>query len=101
MAKTGNTVAVWVGTCSGSAPGGMTALHGDGDYASAFYFTSEAEAREGERKEMPADMKAIMSALWDEQMALHESGLTFYDLHEPGLLSHTQVTSTAATRCAA
>jgi hypothetical protein len=49
---------------------------------------------------MPADMKAIMSALWDEQMALHESGQTYYDLHEPGLLGHTQVTSTAATRCA-
>jgi hypothetical protein len=47
------------------------------------YFTSEAEAREGEQKEPPPDMKAMM----DEERALHEGELTFYDLRQPWLAS--------------
>jgi hypothetical protein len=63
--------------------GGVLALHGDGGYTNAVYFTSEAEAREGERKEMPPDMKAM----WEEEMALHEGELTYYDLRDPWLAS--------------
>jgi hypothetical protein len=63
--------------------GGITALHGDGGYTTAMYFTSEAEAREGEQKEPPADMKAMM----DEDRALQEGELTFYDLNTPWLAS--------------
>jgi hypothetical protein len=63
--------------------GGVVAMHGDGGYTNAVYFTSEAEAREGESKEMPADMKALM----DEEMALHEGELTYLDLRDPWLAS--------------
>jgi hypothetical protein len=61
--------------------GSVTALHGDGGYTTAIYFTSEAEAREGERKEMPAEMQARMG----EMMQLHEGEVTYYDLREPWL----------------
>ena len=63
--------------------GGVLAVHGDGGYTNAVYFTSEAEAREGEQKEPPPEMKAMM----DEEMALQEGELTFYDLREPWLAS--------------
>jgi hypothetical protein len=63
--------------------GGVLAMHGDGGYTNAVYFTSEAAAREGEQKEMPEDMKAM----WEEEMALHEGELTYYDLREPWLAS--------------
>jgi hypothetical protein len=63
--------------------GGVVAMHGDGGYTNAVYFTSEKAAREGERKEAPAELKAIM----DEEMALHEGELTFLDLREPWLRS--------------
>ena len=35
--------------------GAVTAYYGDGEYTEAAYFTSEAEARAGERKEMPPE----------------------------------------------
>jgi hypothetical protein len=63
--------------------GGVLAVHGDGGYTNAVYFTSEAEAREGEQKEPPPEMKAMM----DEEMALQEGELTFYDLRKPWLAS--------------
>jgi hypothetical protein len=63
--------------------GGITALHGDGGYTTAVYFTSEAEAREGEQKEMPAEMKAM----WEEEMSMHEGEPTYYDLRRPWLAS--------------
>ena len=63
--------------------GGVVAMHGDGGYTNAIYFTSEAEAREGEKKEAPAELKQLM----DEEMSLHEGDLTFIDLHEPWLRS--------------
>jgi len=63
--------------------GGVVALHGDGGFTNAVYFTSEQEAREGERKEPPAELKA----LWDEEQSLYEGELTFFDLREPWLTS--------------
>jgi hypothetical protein len=62
--------------------GGLVALHGDGTFTQAMYFTSEAAAREGERKEPPAEFKPLM----DEQMSL-VSDVTFYDLPDPWLHS--------------
>lgn len=47
--------------------GSVTAYHGDGDYTEVAYFTSEAEAREGERKEMAPEMAerfAEFQELW-------------------------------------
>jgi hypothetical protein len=57
--------------------------HGDGGYTAILYFTSEAEAREGEQKETPPELKAQM----DEMAALEEGEPTFVDLKEPWLYS--------------
>lgn len=61
--------------------GELTALHGDGGYTTAVYFTSEEAAREGERKEPPAGLKRLMA----EMDALTEGPDTFFDLHDPWL----------------
>lgn len=58
--------------------GGLEGLKEDGTFALALYFTSEAEAREGEQKPMPADMQAIM----DEGQA-NTTEMTFIDLSKP------------------
>jgi len=63
--------------------GGVSALHGDGGFTTAVYFTSEKEAREGERKEPPPELKALM----DEEQSLYEGELTYLDLREPWLAS--------------
>ena len=57
--------------------------HDDGEYVMAIYFTSEAEAREGERKEPPAALAATM----EEMGALEVGEVTYYDLRDPWLLS--------------
>jgi hypothetical protein len=47
--------------------GSVTAYYGDGDYTEAAYFTSEADARAGERKEMSPEMVdrfAEFQSLW-------------------------------------
>jgi hypothetical protein len=61
--------------------GGVVALHGDGGFTQAVYFTSEAEAREGEKKEPPEEMRQMM----EEDMAQGEP--TFFDLRDPWLHS--------------
>jgi len=63
--------------------GGVVALHGDGGFTNAVYFTSEQEARAGESKEPPAELKALM----DEQMSLYEGEMSFLDLRDPWLSS--------------
>jgi hypothetical protein len=40
--------------------GGMTGFASDGRFADVTYFTSEAEAREGEKKELPQEMQNAM-----------------------------------------
>jgi hypothetical protein len=64
--------------------GGTVALHGDGGYTMALYFTSEQAAREGERKEPPAHLRDIM----EEQQSLHEGPPDFLDLADPWLYTH-------------
>jgi hypothetical protein len=61
--------------------GSLGANHDDRAYTAVLYFTSEAEAREGERKEPPAEVKAQM----DEMGKLEEGEPTFIDLKEPWL----------------
>ncbi|MEU8226018.1 hypothetical protein [Kribbella sp. NPDC048915] len=61
--------------------GSTLAMYGDGEYTMAVYFTSEAEAREGERKEIPPELQADM----DELNALAGGEPTFYDLPNPWL----------------
>lgn len=63
--------------------GSVTATYDDGDYTMTAYFTSEAEAREGERKEIPPKLQAQM----DEMNALAAGPPTFFDLKQPWLYS--------------
>ena len=62
--------------------GGLMLDAGDGRYADAIYFTSEAAAREGEGKEPPDDVRADL----DEGMRLM-GDVTYYDLRDPMLIS--------------
>jgi hypothetical protein len=57
--------------------------HEGGGYTMAIYFTSEAEAREGERKEPPPEIKAQM----EEMAALSVGEPEFFDLTQPWLYS--------------
>ncbi len=55
--------------------------HEDGAWSMAIYFTSEEAAREGERKEPPAEMQQLMKEM--ESLTVGEP--TFYDLKDPWL----------------
>jgi hypothetical protein len=57
--------------------------HEGGEYTMALYFTSEEEAREGERREPPPELKAQM----EEMNALTVGEPEFFDLKEPWLYS--------------
>jgi hypothetical protein len=62
--------------------GSVTAFHGHGDYTEVAYFTSEADAREGERKQMSpemADRFAQFQDLWKVDRYL--------DITDPWLVS--------------
>ncbi|MGE5763419.1 MAG: hypothetical protein ACM3ZF_05960 [Mycobacterium leprae] len=63
--------------------GSVLVEHDEGAYTMALYFTSEEEAREGERKEPPPDIKAQM----DEMDALSVGEPEFFDLRQPWLHS--------------
>jgi hypothetical protein len=63
--------------------GSLSIGHDGGKYTMVMYFTSEADAREGERKEMPPELAAIM-----EEMGKLSVGETqFFDLKQPALRS--------------
>jgi hypothetical protein len=61
--------------------GTVNAGHDNGEWTMAIYFTSEEAAREGERKEPPAEMAALMK----EMDALSVGEPTFFDLKDPWL----------------
>jgi hypothetical protein len=63
--------------------GSVTSLHPGGGYTMCMYFTNEAEARAGEKKEPPAELKAQM----DEMNALQTGPPEFFDLKQPWLMS--------------
>jgi hypothetical protein len=63
--------------------GSVSIGHDGGDWTQVIYFTSEAEAREGEKKEAPPEMKAAM----DEMMKLSAGPPDFLDLRQPALHS--------------
>ena len=63
--------------------GSVAVGHEGGAYTMALYFTSEAEAREGERKEPPPELKAQM----EEMDALSVGVPEFFDLKQPWLYS--------------
>jgi hypothetical protein len=62
--------------------GGIIALHGGGEFTQVGYFTSEAEAREGERKEPPPQMREM-----DQEVSAMMSDARFFDLQRPWLHS--------------
>ena len=63
--------------------GTLNAHHDTDGWTMAIYFTSEEAAREGERKEAPAELAAMMK----EMDALSVGEPTFYDLKDPWLHS--------------
>jgi hypothetical protein len=66
---------------------GSLSVEHDGDaWTMALYFTSEEEAREGERKEPPPEMQKMMQEM--QQVSAGEP--TYFDLKEPWLHSPGQ-----------
>ena len=63
--------------------GSVSLGHDEGGYTLVLYFTSEEEAREGERKETPPELKDQM----DEMGKLEVGEPTFLDLKQPWLYS--------------
>jgi hypothetical protein len=63
--------------------GSMSIGHDDGRWTQVLYFTSEEEAREGERKEPPPEFQAVMA----EMAELSVGPLDFVDLRRPVLES--------------
>jgi hypothetical protein len=61
--------------------GSLAVSHEGGAYTMAVYFTSEAAAREGERKEPPPELQAQMQ----EMAALSVGEPEFFDLKQPWL----------------
>jgi hypothetical protein len=61
--------------------GGVFALDDSGVSTEAVYFTSEAEAREGERKEIPPELQPQM----DDMMRCYEGDFAYFDLRDPWL----------------
>jgi len=63
--------------------GSVSIGHDDGGYTMVLYFTSEAEAREGERKEPPPELQAQM----EEMNKLSVGETEFFDLKQPTMFS--------------
>jgi hypothetical protein len=63
--------------------GGTIAIDKDGFVTETIAFTSEAEARKAEKREMPAEVSAMM----EQEMALLKD-VTYLDLHHPWFASH-------------
>lgn len=63
--------------------GSVGATHADDTWTMALYFTSEAEAREGEQKEPPEALKAQMAQMDQLSVGVPD----FFDLRDPWLFS--------------
>jgi hypothetical protein len=63
--------------------GSVAVGHDGGAYTMVMYFTSEADAREGERKEIPAELQAQMEEIGKLSIGEPE----FFDLKQPIILS--------------
>lgn len=62
--------------------GGTIALEPDGWFTETVAFRSEAEAREGEKKEMPEEMRSA----WSDEMSMMQD-VKYLDLHHPWFAS--------------
>ena len=65
--------------------GNIVVEHGDGAYTTVSYFTSEAEARQGEQKSIPAELQSDM----EEMGRLTVGEPEYFDLRRPMTLSPT------------
>jgi hypothetical protein len=65
--------------------GSVVIGHDDGGYTMVIYFTSEAEAREGERKEPPPELQAQM----EDMNKLSVGEPEYFDLKQPRIMSPT------------
>jgi hypothetical protein len=65
--------------------GGVIAMEPDGQFTETVSFRSEAAAREGERKEMPAEMRQ----LWEDETAQMQD-VRYLDLRHPWFASREQ-----------
>lgn len=63
--------------------GGLLCTDGGDAYVEVAYFTSEKEAREHENMEIPDDLRS----LFEEEQSLMGADVTYYDLHQPRLVS--------------
>jgi len=63
--------------------GNVVVAHDDGAYTMVAYFTSETEAREGERKEPPPELAAQM----EEMNKISDGEPEFFDLKQPWIRS--------------
>lgn len=63
--------------------GSVTVEYDDNAYTTAIYFTSEEEARAGERKEMPPELQGQMA----EMQKLNVGEPEFFDIPQPWLYS--------------
>ena len=63
--------------------GSVEVAHDGGAYTMVLYFTSEAEAREGERKEVPPELRATMEEM--DKLSVGET--EFFDLKQPVMRS--------------
>ena len=63
--------------------GRLLATGEDGEYAMVVYFTSEADAREGEKKEPPPEIRAQLEKINSSTVG----GITYFDLRDPWLVS--------------
>ena len=74
------------GKCAAVRPdiiGSLAVEHVGGEYTMALYFTSEEEARQGERKEAPPELQAQMEEMDRLSIGVPE----FFDLKQPWLYS--------------
>jgi hypothetical protein len=63
--------------------GSVAVGHEGGAYTMVMYFTSEADAREGEGKEVPPELQANM----EEMNKLSVGDTEFFDLKQPAIRS--------------
>ncbi len=63
--------------------GSVEITHEEGYYTLVLYFTSEADAREGERKELPLELRPAMEEM--DKLAVGET--EFFDLRQPDIRS--------------
>jgi hypothetical protein len=68
--------------CAPDVLGGTVAWHGDGGFTQSVYFASEAEARAGERREAPEELRGQLEE-WQRLI----SDPRYFDLPDPWLTS--------------